>query len=146
MKNYLVDETSQGAAEGLSDQVEDPQDRLQDLRVGDLLEDPVLAEGLGTVKPNGSHENTSVNSQTTQLNKTNTTTLQYVIKTRIPVEFIVLFIYQSTKIIANEPLFPACWQIYCSWNLQAAFTFKAMCSVTTDVDLQVILNTKSSEW
>lgn len=69
MKNYLVDETSQGAAEGLVDQAEDPQDRLQDLRVGDLLGDPVLAEGLGTVKPNGSHENTSVNSQTTQLNK-----------------------------------------------------------------------------
>lgn len=84
MKNYLVDETSQGAAEGLADQVEDPQDRLQDLRAGDLLEDPVLAEGLGTVKPNGSHENTSVNSQTTQQNKTNTTTLQYVIRDQTP--------------------------------------------------------------
>lgn len=69
MKNYLVDETSQDAVEGLADQAEDPQDRLQDLRVGDLLGDPVLAEGLGTVKPNESHENTSVNSQTTQLNK-----------------------------------------------------------------------------
>lgn len=108
MKNYLADETSQGAAEGLADQAEDPQDRLQDLRVGDLLGDPVLAEGLGTVKPNGSHENTSVNSRTTQLNKTNTTTLQYVIETKIPVEFIDVFIYQAIKVIADEPLFPAC--------------------------------------
>lgn len=71
MKNYLVDETSQGAAEGLADQAGDPQDRLQDLRVGDLLGDPVLAEGLGTVKPNRSHENTSVNSQTKLLTEQN---------------------------------------------------------------------------
>lgn len=71
MENYLADETSQGAAEDLADQAEDRQDRLRDLRAGDLLGDPVLAVGLGTVKPNGSHENTSFN-----LHQPNNTTEQ----------------------------------------------------------------------
>lgn len=72
MENYLADETSQGAVEDLADQAEDRQDRLRDLRAGDLLGDPVLAGGLGTVKPNGSHENTSFNlhqSNTTEQNE-----------------------------------------------------------------------------
>lgn len=93
MENYLADETSQGAAEDLADQAED---RLRDLRAGDLLGDPALAGGLGTVKPNGSHENTFFNLHQSN-NKTNTTTSQYVIETKISVKFIIAFIYQSIK-------------------------------------------------
>lgn len=100
MKNYLAVETSQGVAGGLADQGADPQDRLRDLRAGDLLGDPVLAGGLGTVKPKEAMRTLSLtyNNQTTQLNKTSNTTSQYVITTRIPV---YRCINLSIKAIAN---------------------------------------------
>lgn len=138
MKNYLVDETSQGAAEGLADQAEDPQDRLQDLRVGDLLGDPVLAEGLGTVKANGSHEKTSVNSQTTHLNKQILLLYSMLSRPESPLSLSSYSFINQSKWLQMNHYSQLVDKFYVAEIYKQLLHLRLCVAVTTDVDLQVI--------